>query len=138
MGDFWTPSGQRLRILYRHSFDYKARFLEPVDWGPRDYNKAADHVANCAMEARHDVDTLHLDRLREEFQGTFALQVFTDGGYAASEGCGSTGIVFTQVRGTAEGMVSTTIGMLGQHVESAKSTFHVEVLALFVGDGGPA
>ena len=36
----------RLRFLYQSSFEYKAQFLDPIDWRPREFNTAADQVAN--------------------------------------------------------------------------------------------
>ena len=69
----------RLMLLFKHHFEYKGTFLEPVDWRPREHNKAADHVANCAMESRLDVDTLRLEELQDCLKNCFALQIFTDG-----------------------------------------------------------
>ena len=65
--DFYGSSFDRIRppllALYRDTFEYKAKFLDPVDWRPREYNKAADHVANCILEAKCDVQTFTDDGL---------------------------------------------------------------------------
>ena len=54
----------RLRHLYR-TFEYKARFLDPVDWRAREFNMAADHVANCVLRPATSFQSLHTERVRE-------------------------------------------------------------------------
>ena len=41
-----------LRVLFDSAFDYKAGFMDPVDWRSREFNVAADHVANCCCLAQ--------------------------------------------------------------------------------------
>ena len=41
----------RLLHMFRDCYEYKASFLDPVDWKPREFNRAADHIANCILDA---------------------------------------------------------------------------------------
>ena len=47
--------------------------LDPVDWRPREYNKAADHVANCVLEAQCDVDTLTVAKMPQDLTKVVAV-----------------------------------------------------------------
>ena len=65
-----------------------------MDWRPREFNTAADHVANSVLNAGADVDTLS-GREQCAMQDSVALQVFCDGGYA--HGIGAAAFVVTLV-----------------------------------------
>ena len=47
----------------------------------REYSSMADHVANCALDEKEDVDTLSLGSVREALSKSIGLQIFTDGGF---------------------------------------------------------
>ena len=119
---------QRLYLLYHRHFDYKGGFLDPIDWRPREYNTAADHVANCVLAHRIDYDTLRMEDLQASIPHCIGLQVFTDGGYV--NGLGAAAAVFNVVSASNGMFHSSLMGVCGQYMSSAQSAFHAEVTAL--------
>ena len=86
-------------MLLCHNFEYKAEFFDPVDWRPREFNKAADHVANCAIQDEQNVGTLDVTALRDILGCVRAVQVYTDGGF--TDGRGAAAMVIVCVRDSA-------------------------------------
>ena len=48
----------------------------------REYNAAADHVANCVLAHGKDFNTVDINKLRLQLTQAVGLQIFTDGGFA--------------------------------------------------------
>ena len=47
--EYYRGALRRVRLGIKEIFEavqYKATYLEPVDWRPREYNTAADYIAN--------------------------------------------------------------------------------------------
>lgn len=119
---------ENLHHLFSHRFGYKGDFLDPVDWRPREFNAAADHVANCVLAHKTDFNTLNLEQLQRELGSAIGLQVFTDGGY--NESLGAAAVVFNLIVEDAGKTQSKQLGVRGQLMAEAISAFHTEVAAL--------
>ena len=78
-----------------------------MDWRSREFNKAADHVANCVIADGADVDTLRNVNSSELLEKAVALQIFSDGGFA--NGIGATAFVLVCVRDTGDGLQTEPI-----------------------------
>ena len=113
-----------LRELSQHSFDQKAGYLDPVDWRPREYNKAADHVANCGLAERRIVDTIDQRSMFQHLTDAIGLQVFCDGGFAGSAGAAA--MVLYAIFPNRRSLLGATV----IYVEQARCSFHMEVTAL--------
>ena len=133
---------QRLYDLYRDSFGYKAGFLDPIDWSPREYNTAADHVANCVLAHSSDIDTLG-DEVRQQIcHSTVGIQIFCDGGYVGGRGASAFVVCIVKPREIARadsddpctlrqaGFETKLLGARGILIERATSSFQAEALAL--------
>jgi hypothetical protein len=114
--------------LYGAHFEYKSAFLDPVDWRPREFNTAADHVANCVLAEGANVDTLREEEFAMHLQQSTAIQVFSDGGFVS--GTGAAAFVIVAVTDAGEEFQCELIGARGVLVKDARSAFHMEVLAL--------
>ena len=114
--------------MFQTTFEYRVGFLDPVDWRPREYDIAADHVANCILESQCDVDTLGNANISRHLMDAVALQVFCDGGFSGRVGAGA--IIVTSVKQNGEAFESAMIGAKGKLILGAKSAFHAEVTAL--------
>ena len=101
--------------------------MDPVDWRPRECNKAADHVANCALAHDTDIETLK-DVDLAGLQQSIGLQVFSDGGFA--DGVGVAAFVILRIDSAGEGLRSSTVGARGCVIRNARSAFHAEVAGL--------
>ena len=118
----------RLLYLFQHVFDYKADFLDPVDWRPREFNATADHAANCILQDSSDVDTRSQSGLLDTLNDAVAVQIFSDGGYANNEGAAA--FVLTSVHDRGNHFETVIIGARGILMKNARSAFHAEVTAL--------
>ena len=58
-----TNIRQRLLKLYG-CYDYKASFLDPVDWRAREWNRGADHLAGYALKTKSTGCNLDEHRVR--------------------------------------------------------------------------
>ena len=132
--DFYKQPFDRIRgrllRLYEFEFDYKASFLEPVDWRPREYNTAADHVANCVLDKGADICTLSKQQALCIMKNSIGLQVFCDGGYV--QGKGAATFVVCAVIDHDGVFKDKIIGAEGYFMSNAHSAFHAEVTALDV------
>jgi hypothetical protein len=117
-----------LRFAFTSGFVHKAGCLDPVDWRPREFNTAADLVADHIIGNRCDVDTLSLDELREHIRLQLPLQFFTDGGFTGS--CGASAVVVVGMFWVAGHMQRRILGCRGTFLETASSSFEAEALAL--------
>jgi len=117
-----------LRQLFHAQFEYKATFLDPVDWRPREFNTAADHVANCVLAGQADVNALQDEDVCRCAQTATAIQVFSDGGYV--HGLGAAAIVIVAVREEGGQFHHEIVGARGVLVKPARSAFQMEVMAL--------
>ena len=118
-------------ICFRMSqvvFEYKCTFLDPVDWRPREFNTAADPVANCVFAAAQNISTLGENELIDNLQGVVGIQVYSDGGYV--EGIGAAAFVILLIRDTGEQLAPILFGARGIMMANAQSAFHAEVAAL--------
>ena len=130
--EFYRPALDRIRLhihqLYGRHVEYKARFLDPIDWRPRECNAAADHVANCVLSHGTDFDTLEVDGLVAGLTDGIGIQVFSDGGFA--DGVGAAAVVVSLVFAEEDSLRTRILGARGHLVRDAKSAFHTEVVAL--------
>ena len=92
----------RLRELYSRRFEYKAGFLDPVDWRPREFNSAADHAANCVIVSGTDIDTTDQQIVRACLDKGIAMQIFYDGEFVSASGRSSAAFVVVGVWETNE------------------------------------
>ena len=118
-------------------------------WAILDHHTAADHIANCVLESRRDVDTLNKEVCQSFGRDVVGLQIFCDGGYAA--GCGAAAFVVTSVHDVSHAgdralpthhrrmcslerakFESRLLGSQGMLIEEASSAFHAETTALDV------
>jgi hypothetical protein len=130
--DFYRPAIERIRrnirSAFQSRFEYKGGFLEPVDWRARDFNTAADLVADHVIANRSGIDTLVLEKLRKCIDEDGAIQVYTDGGFG--QGVGSAAMVVISVTWEGAERRRTIIGVKGIFMENAISFFQTEVAAL--------
>ncbi|CAK0870153.1 unnamed protein product [Prorocentrum cordatum] len=118
----------RLKTLYSSVFEYKAKYLDPIDWRTREHNQAADHIAHCVLAGRADVDTLSCKDVAGHLNGAVALQLFSDGGYV--HGMGAAAFVVVGVFQCDAGFRSKIIGARGRYFPESHSAFHMEAEAL--------
>ena len=135
----------RLLQLFRDTFEYKACFLDPVDWRPREFNTAADHVANCVLADKADIDTLGNQACQSISSEVVGLQIFCDGGWAS--GCRAAAFVVTCVQPLKDcenqnrahdqlcdlervKVRTDILGARGLFIIDCKSAFHAETTAL--------
>ena len=130
--NFYNALLDRIRAhiadLYRTAFNYKAGFLDPVEWRPREFNKAADYVANCVLHKNCDVDNITVSAAVGAVTDAIAIQIFSDGGY--NFGKGAAAFVVTCVRWDGQQLHSELLGGRGILIKEARSAFHTEVTAL--------
>ena len=118
----------RIRKLMSHFFSYKAGFLQLVDWRPREFNEAADLIADRVLNERRHVRNLDLHHIGNRLRDFVALQIYSDGGYA--NGRGSMAFVIIGWYFEAGGMHRTILGYDGMYVTDSKSSFCNEIGAL--------
>ena len=97
-------------------FNHKGGFLDRVDWRAREFNGAADLVADQVMDSQRSIDTLPRDKLHECLNSGSAIQIYADGGF--SQGCGSAALVLISVTGGGVEMQRNIIGFKGVFFES--------------------
>ena len=119
---------KHLLTICQHGFEYKSAFLDPVDWRHREFNTAADRVANCVLSRQGDVDTLDDAIVLECMRSAIGLQVFSDGGLA--QGLGAAAFVVTAVHHVNSSFEYSVLGARGILLRNARSAFQAEVLAL--------
>ena len=119
---------QRLFDLYKHTFAYKAGFLDPVDWRPRERNASADYVANHIMSNKCDLNTFDEEIAVGTLWTAVALQIFSDGGFAG--GAAAAAVVFVAIQAVGTSFQNTCLGARGYYLDSCRSAFCAEVLAL--------
>ena len=110
------------------NFAYKAGFLQPVDWRPREFNKAADLVADHVLDQRSNVCFFDLHSVRRRLGEFMALQFFCDGGHG--HGVGSMAFVIVGWRSGESGIQREILAYEGIYVEISKSAFGSELGAL--------
>ena len=115
---------ERIAAIFR-TCDYKARFLEPVDWRAREWNCTADSLASLAIATKTDGGTLTAELLRETLQQYSAIQCFSDGGFVEGIG-GATGVHVVAWNGANR----CSVGHAYSFHPEASSAFHMEVSAL--------
>ena len=71
----------RIMKLMTSTFDYKAGFLQPADWRPREFNSAADLVADHVLHKHADVHNMNIEEIGNRLKHFSALQFFCDGGF---------------------------------------------------------
>ena len=110
------------------NFAYKAGFLQPVDWWPREFNQAADLVADHVLDKKCDVNNFNSQHIGRSVNQYFALQFFCDGGYSGSEG--SMAVVLVGWRSAGGDLVREILGYEGICVIDSLSSFGCEIGAL--------
>ena len=132
----YDPCVRRIRNglakLYTTGWSYKADYMDPVDWRPREWNAGADYLANYALAEKTSGSTLTPDLLQQMFVTTRAdkgaVQVFTDGGYTTTGGAYGIQMVAWSER---DGMIHRRVaGYLYAYFPDAHSAFQMEVMAL--------
>ena len=119
---------RNLRTSYKKAFEYKGGFLNPVEWRGREFNEAADLVADHVIASKSDVSTFNKEDLRGCWASGCGIQIYTDGGFC--DGIGSIAVVVIQVRWDAEQVHRKILGVRGKYVATATSSFQMELAAL--------
>ena len=86
----------RSRQMYLCAFEYKAQFLDPIDWRPRGLNSGADHVAKCVLGSISNIDTLRNSDMLREVRNSTAIHIHCDGGFARGGGAAAYVVTFVQ------------------------------------------
>ena len=120
---------QHIRSLMTKSFDYKAGFLQPVDWRPREFNKAADLIADHVLDKRSDVSALDIKDLINRLGDIAAIQIFSDGGFDGHY-YGSMAFVIVGYQILGSEWRRHILGYRGILVKGAVSAFQFEIGAL--------
>ena len=127
---------QRIRLGIKDIFktvQYKASFLEPVDWRAREFNTAADHIANYILDQRMDVSRWDEDIVMRSREAICGVQIFSDGGYAARDGgvkSGAAAVVVILIPKNGGVQCAYLGGWAGWYLAEARSAFEAEVIAL--------
>ena len=109
--------------------DYKAGFMDPVDWRAREWNTGADHLANYALATRESGGNLSQQTIQTALRNCVAIQFFTDGGYTREIG-GAIGVQcigYFQYQGEIERRL---VGYRYAFIERPLSAFFTELAAL--------
>ena len=134
--DFYKAPVHRIRNRIREIFDvvqYKGLFLEPVDWRPREYNTAADHIANYILDQGRDETSWEERVVLDNLDNIRGLQIFSDGGYAARGGrnkVGAAAVVIVVIPREGGADNAYIAGWAGWFLAHARSAFEAEVIAL--------
>ena len=131
--DFHKPTVDRIRagmkVIYGDTFDFKAGFLWPVDWRPREFNKPPDALCNTAMnESKSICLEPDWDELAQKISNGACLQVHCDGGYRNSEGIGGAAFVVHLVDPNTS--ILYRIAYEAQFLHIITSSFQAECIAL--------
>jgi len=117
-----------LSSLYRIC-NYKASFMDPVEWRAREWNKGADHLASYCLSAREDGGILTADSFRHALVNSVALQFFTDGGFVRGAG-GAVGVQLIAHYWEKGCLQRRMVGCKYMYKMDAVSAFELELLAL--------
>ena len=112
---------RNLRSIFAKGFHYKAGYLDPVDWRAREFNGAADLVADYVIQQRSNIDAIDLGDLLDCFRNQCGLQFFCDGGYNGEIGAAAMVVVITKW-GDA-GWSREILGYRGLYLQKAVSSF---------------
>lgn len=130
---FYLPIVRRVRQrivgLLKRTFDYKAGILQPVDWRPREFNSAADLVADHVLANKYDVQKITVQDIGGSLREYEALQFFCDGGFDGSR-YGSMAFVLVGFKKIDSCWKRCILGYQGVLVEGARSAFQCELGAL--------
>ena len=115
--------------VFAERFDFKAGFLWPVDWRPREFNKPPDFLSNAAMDARvssrMDCDWPHVFAALS--QGA-CLQIHCDGGLRQESNIGAAAYVAHLVQPGTDTLTRVSWEVI--FLESIASSFLAECIAL--------
>ena len=129
----YEPVVQRARYrimnLIASTFDYKAGFLQPVDWRPREFNGAADLVADHVLYKHADVHNINIEAIGTRLKDYSAVQFFCDGGFDG-ERFGSMAFVIVGYQNAKGTWQRHFLGWQGVLVNGARSAFQCEIGAL--------
>ena len=122
-----TRVRQRLVALY-DVFAYKCKTLNPVEWRPREFNQAADLLADHVLRTGAATADIELNLIQDDLKSTQALQIFSDGGFHNGNGAAAVVLVGHFYDGAE--WSRRILGHKGVHMQGARSAFHAEISAL--------
>ena len=118
-----------MKELFDKTFGFKAEFLWPVDWRPREFNKPPDVLCNIAMnEAKSSCLEPNWDELVQKLHEGNCLQIHCDGGYREKDGTGAAAFVVHMVEPILGSL--DRIAWEAQFLRSVSSSFHAECTAM--------
>ena len=100
---------------------------DPIQWRPREWNCAADLLANVGLQSPHELVHMDMSRVRE----ACFLQCHSDGGFIPADGTGSWGFTVCIWQHTEQlGWTRDLVGYGHGRFEGCKHSLHAELVAL--------
>ena len=100
---------------------------DPIQWRPREWNCAADLLANVGLQSPHEL--VHMDMSR--IGPASFLQCHSDGGFIPADGTGSWGFTVCIWQHTEQlGWTRDLVGYGHGRFEGCKHSLHAELVAL--------
>ena len=100
---------------------------DPIQWRPREWNCAADLLANVGLQSPHEL--VHMDMSR--IGSASFLQCHSDGGFIPADGTGSWGFTVCIWQHTEQlGWTRDLVGYGHGRFEGCKHSLHAELVAL--------
>ena len=115
-----------LKDVFNTTIDFKAGYLLPVDWRPREYNSPPDAVCNWVLSSRADMGDMDADMVVAAVRNRQCLQIHCDGGYDGTVGSAAFVVHVVEPR---TGNI-TRAGYRGCFMVFAESSFHAELTAI--------
>jgi hypothetical protein len=118
-----------LESLFSNSFAPRYWSLAPVVWRPREQNKLADALCNCAMNHKCNAEWICSSRQHDYVNDLCFLQVHSDGGVRHEDACSAT--AFTVISFVPEGndYKRNLLYAACKYYPYNMSPFHAEALA---------
>ena len=124
---------KRIRVnvwkIFGRRCDYKAGFVDPIDWRPREWNVGADHLVKYAIAERGCGGNLSPGTTKAKMADAIGLQFYSDGGFVPGVG-GAFGVQLFGHYGDDQHQDRKMLGYVYQFREHAKSAFEMELAGL--------
>ena len=87
-------------------FEFECGFMDSLDWRQREFNTAADLVADHCIACKASIDTIRAKDTHRSLSSKGSLQILVDGGFHGVDGAAGFAIVGVK---TGNGEIRRTI-----------------------------